>query len=56
VHDRARRVADVEDVDGRREGPAPAAGVEDVAEQLVDLTPHAVEVREEVAGGHRRGR
>ena len=53
VDDRARRVALVEDVDGRREAAAAARrearAVEDVAEQLVHLAPHPLEVGEEVA-------
>ena len=55
LHDRARRVALVEDVDGGREAAAPAGArpraVEDVAEQLVHLAPHPLEVREQVALG-----
>ena len=51
---RARRVVRVVDVDARREpAPAEAGALEDVAEQLVDLAPHALEVREQVAlAGH----
>ena len=59
AHDRPRRVADVVDVDGGREAAAAArreAAVEDVAEQLVHLAPHALEVGEEVALGHIRRR
>ena len=55
AHDRPRRVADVVDVDGRDEAAAPPwrePTVEDVAEQLVHLTAHALEVGEEVALGH----
>ena len=59
MHDRARRVALVEDVHRRGEA-APVAGsedaaAEDVAEELVHLPPHPLEVREEVAlRGHGR--
>ena len=51
AHDRARRVARVVDVDGGREAAAPArrkAAVEHVAEQLVHLSPHPLEVGEQV--------
>ena len=49
---RARRVVGVEDVDRGREAAAAQAGLalEDVAEQLVDLAPHALEVGEQVTG------
>ena len=56
AHDRARRVAGVVDVDGGREAAAPArreAAIEDVAEQLVHLAPHPLEVGEQVALGPR---
>ena len=59
AHDRARRVADVVDVDRGREAAAAARrepAVEDVAEQLVHLAAHALEVGEEVALGHRSER
>ena len=48
---RARRVVHVVDVHRRREAAAAQAGraLEDVAEELVDLPPHALEVREQVA-------
>ena len=51
LHDGARRVVDVEDVHARLEAPPrrQAGALEDVAEQLVDLAPHALEVREQVA-------
>src|SRR5829696_1667991 len=51
LHDRARRVVGVEDVHGRGEAASPQAGLalEDVAEELVDLAPHALEVREQIA-------
>jgi hypothetical protein len=53
LHHRAGRVALVEDVDLRREAAALGRGepgaVEDVAEELVHLPAHALEVREEVA-------
>src|SRR5215211_3067439 len=55
LHDGARRVVRVVDVDpGHEAAPAQAAPpLEDVAEDLVHLTPHALEVREQVAlGGH----
>ena len=57
VDDRAGRLAFVEDVDRGREAAAVAraqdAGAEDVAEQLVHLAAHPLEVGEEVAlGGH----
>ena len=50
VHDRARRVALVEDVHGGEKPPRrrAAGAVEDVAEQLVHLAAHALEVGEEV--------
>ena len=55
VHDRARRIALVEDVDRGREAAAPArrepGAVEDVAEQLVHLAAHALEVGEQVPLG-----
>ena len=55
LDDRARRVVRVVDVDARREAAAaqPAA-LEGLAEQLVHLAPHALEVGEQVAlRGHR---
>ncbi len=55
LHDGARGVALVEDVHGRREAAAlggrEAGAVEDVAEELVHLAAHALEVREQVALG-----
>ena len=52
-HDRPRRLALVEDVDRGGEAAAVAgredAAAEDVAEELVHLPPHPLEVREEVA-------
>ena len=57
-HHRPRRVGRVVDVDGGREAAAPRGGepaVEDVAEQLVHLAPHALEVREQIPlVGHER--
>ena len=53
LHDRPGGVVDVVDVDRRRE-PAPAqAGraLEDVAEQLVDVTAHPLEVGEQITRG-----
>jgi EAL domain-containing protein (putative c-di-GMP-specific phosphodiesterase class I) len=58
AHDRARRVARVVDVDGGREAAAAARReptVEHVAEQLVHLAPHPLEVREEVPLRSHRG-
>ena len=55
--DRPRGVADVVDVDGGEEAAAAARrepAVEDVAEQLVHLAAHPLEVGEEVALGHAR--
>ena len=54
AHDRARRLGDVVDVDrGRERGPGmqppPTPRAEDVAEELVHLAAHALEVGEEVA-------
>ena len=53
LDDGARRIALVEDVDRRREAAAlarsQAGAVEDVAEELVHLTSHSLEVREQVA-------
>src|SRR3954447_7878663 len=60
LHDRLRLLATaVVDVDARRESGGPAAGAAhaapDVAEQLVHLTPHPLEVEEEVTvRGHGR--
>ena len=51
AHDRARRIAGVVDVDGGREAAPPARrepAVEHVAEQLVHLPPHPLEIGEEV--------
>jgi hypothetical protein len=56
AHDRARRVPDVVDVDRRREAaaaPGRQPAVEDVAEQLVHLAPHALEVGEQIAFRHK---
>ncbi len=53
--DRPRRIADVGDVDARREAGAAMGrerAVEDAAEQLVHLAAHALEVGEDVALGH----
>ena len=52
LHHRPRRVVRVVDVHARRE-PAPAepGALEHVAEQLVDLAPHALEVGEQVPLG-----
>ena len=55
LDDRARGLAAVVHVDVRGElPPSPArATFEDVAEQLVDLAPHALEVRKEITlSGH----
>jgi hypothetical protein len=55
AHDRPRGVADVVDVDGGGEAAAAPRGepaVEDAAEQLVHLPPHALEVGEEITFGH----
>jgi hypothetical protein len=57
VDHRAGRIALVEDVDGGREAAAVVRAedptAEDVAEELVHLAAHALEVGEEVAlGGH----
>src|SRR4051794_19733868 len=57
LHDRARRLAAVVDVDVRREGaPRREPGaLEHVAEELVDVAAHSLEVGEEIAlRGHRR--
>jgi len=50
LDDRARRVVHVEDVHRRREAAAAETGraLEDVAEELVDLPAHALEVREQI--------
>jgi hypothetical protein len=49
-HDRGRRLPRVIDVDARAEAPrrGQPAALEDVAEQLVDLAPHAFEVGEQI--------
>ncbi len=58
VDDRARRIVGVEDVDGGAEAGAPRGepdAAEHVAEQLVHLAAHPLEVREEIAlAGHDR--
>jgi hypothetical protein len=55
LHDRARRIALVEDVDRGREAAAlarsQAGAVEDVSEELVHLAAHALEVGEQVPLG-----
>jgi hypothetical protein len=54
-HDRARRLAGVVDVDARAEAArrCKAAALEHIAEQLVDLAAHALEVGKQVAlSGH----
>jgi hypothetical protein len=51
LHHRPRRIVGVVDVDRGREAAATESGLalEHVAEQLVDLAPHPLEVREEIA-------
>ena len=53
LHYGARRIALVPDVDGGREAAAPPrrqpGAVEDVAEDLVHLAAHALEVGEQIA-------
>jgi hypothetical protein len=55
LDDRARGIAFVEDIDRGREAAALArsepGAVEDVAEQLVHLATHALEVGEQIALG-----
>ena len=54
--DRPRRLRGVGDVDGRPARPVAASeqagALEHVAEQLVHLAAHAIEVREQIALGH----